>query len=268
MNSAGDAMEELLAVMDRLRDPDTGCPWDLAQDYRSIVPHTLEEAYEVAEAIESEDLPALRDELGDLLFQVVFYARLAAEEGRFGFADVAQQMSAKLRRRHPHVFGDAVEPNAASQSHSWEAIKARERAAGGGEPGALDGVSRSLPALTRAAKLQRRAARVGFDWDSAIPVLDKVREELDELTEELQGGADRARVEEELGDLLFACANLSRHLQADPESALRAANRKFERRFAQVEAIVRERGQDPEAVGLEGLEAAWQEAKRRESQRD
>lgn len=268
MTSAGDAMQELLGVMDRLRDPDTGCPWDLAQDYRSIVPHTLEEAYEVAEAIESGDLHGLRDELGDLLFQVVFYARLAAEEGRFGFADVAQQMAAKLRRRHPHVFGDAEESDAAGQSQSWEAIKARERAARGGPSGALDGVSLALPALSRAAKLQRRAARVGFDWDSAIPVLDKVREELDELTEELQGGADRARVEEELGDLLFACANLGRQLGTDPEQVLRAANRKFERRFAQVETIVRERGQDPEAVGLEALEAAWQEAKRRESERD
>ncbi len=261
-------MEELLAVMDRLRDPDTGCPWDLAQDYRSIVPHTLEEAYEVAEAIESGDVPALRDELGDLLFQVVFYARLAAEEGHFAFTDVARQMAAKLRRRHPHVFGDAEESDAASQSLTWEAIKARERAARGGPSGALDGVSRSLPALSRAAKLQRRAARVGFDWDSVHPVLDKVHEELDELTEELDGGADPARVEEELGDLLFACANLGRHLKADPEQALRAANRKFERRFAQVETIVRERGQDPQAVGLEELEAAWQESKRRESQHD
>ncbi|MCO6440201.1 MAG: nucleoside triphosphate pyrophosphohydrolase [Nitrococcus mobilis] len=264
-------MQQLLTLMARLRDPDEGCPWDLEQDFRSIVPHTLEEAYEVAQTIESGELTELCDELGDLLFQVVFYAQLAQERGAFDFEDVVAAIADKIVRRHPHVFRTAARPNAAEQHRGWETIKAEERRAkqtdGAVPPSALDGVARALPALPRAVKLQRRAARVGFDWDAPQPVLEKIREELAELEVELKAGAGQDRLEDELGDVLFACANLARHLQVDAEAALRHTNAKFERRFRRLEAILREAGHDATGADLETLESAWQQAKREEPKR-
>lgn len=262
-------IQQLLALMGRLRDPDQGCPWDLEQDFKSIVPHTLEEAYEVAQTIESGDLSELCDELGDLLFQVIFYAQLAQERGAFDFGDVVAAISDKIVRRHPHVFGTAAMPDAAAQHQAWEVIKAEERQAkqadGMAMPaGALDGVALALPALPRAVKLQRRAARVGFDWDAPQPVLEKVREELAELEAELTAGTGHDRLEDELGDVLFACANLARHLQVDAEAALRRTNAKVERRFRRLESILHEAGIEAASAGLETLEAAWQQAKREE----
>lgn len=261
-------IQQLLRMMARLRDPDRGCPWDLEQDFKSIVPHTLEEAYEVAQTIESGDLKALCDELGDLLFQVIFYAQLAQERGAFDFDDVVAAISDKIVRRHPHVFGAAEMPDAATQRQAWEAIKAEERQAKQADrampPGALDGVALALPALPRAVKLQRRAARVGFDWDAPQPVLEKIREELAELEAELTAGAGPDRLEDELGDILFACANLSRHLHVDAEAALRRTNAKVERRFRRLESILREAGIEAASADLETLEAAWQQAKREE----
>ncbi|EAR20607.1 nucleoside triphosphate pyrophosphohydrolase [Nitrococcus mobilis] len=264
-------MQQLLTLMARLRDPVAGCPWDLEQDFKSIVPHTLEEAYEVAQSIESGDLTELCDELGDLLFQVVFYAQLAQERGAFDFEKVVAAIAAKIVRRHPHVFGTAARPDAAEQHRSWETIKAEERRAkqthGAAPPGALDGVARALPALPRAVKLQRRAARVGFDWDAPQPVLEKIHEELAELEVELDAGAGQDRLEDELGDVLFACANLARHLQVDAEAALRHTNAKFERRFRRLEAILCEADIDATSADLETLESAWQQAKREELER-
>lgn len=248
----------LLAVMDRLRDPDGGCPWDLQQDFRSIAPYTLEEAYEVVDAIEAGDPAALRDELGDLLFQVVFHARLAGEAGWFAFPDVVAGIVDKMQRRHPHVFGDAVVADAEAQTRAWEAHKHRER---GERDSLLDGVPHALPALTRACKLQQKAARAGFDWPSVDGVLDKVGEELAELRAELERRDDGEALFEEAGDLLFAVVNLLRHAGVDSEAALRAGNRKFARRFRQVESRCRAAGQDVCAVGLETLERYWQQAK-------
>ncbi|GAB5468980.1 MAG: nucleoside triphosphate pyrophosphohydrolase [Rhodospirillales bacterium] len=258
-------LERLLAIMARLRDPETGCPWDVAQDFSSIAPYTIEEAYEVAEAIAQQDLPSLKDELGDLLLQVVFHARIAEEAGHFTFQDVAETIAEKMVRRHPHVFGDGVAKE--GDAVSWESIKAEERAAkGGGAASQLDGVALALPALLRAAKLQKRAARVGFDWPDAAKVLAKVEEELAELRAEIAALPDdpaaRARAEEELGDLLFVLANLSRHLSLDPESALRKANAKFERRFHFIEAALAAQERSPEDASLEELEALWLAAKK------
>lgn len=259
------ALEELLAVMATLRDPERGCPWDREQDFRSIVPHTLEEAYEVADAMERGDRPAMRDELGDLLFQVVFYAQIAREEGSFDFDAIARGVVDKLIRRHPHVFGERRETSAATQRATWEAIKAEERAArmdGDQPPSALDDVPLALPALTRSRKLQSRAARVGFDWPEAHHVVDKVREELAELEEAMADTPrDQTHIHEEMGDLLLACVNLSRQLGVDPEQALRDGNRKFERRFRGLEAILSDAGEDPESVDFQRLEAAYQQAK-------
>lgn len=261
-------LKQLLNLMAQLRDPERGCPWDLRQDFRSLVPHTLEEAYEVAETIESGDLGALCDELGDLLFQVIFYARLAQERDAFAFHDVVAALSEKLVRRHPHVFGDAGQAQTTTGHYSWEAIKAQERlekqADATEQPGALDGIARTLPALPRAMKLQRRAAQVGFDWNAPLPVLEKIREELAELEVEITAGAEHDRLEDELGDILFACANLARHLRVDAEAALRHTNAKFERRFRRVESLLREAGMDADSTDLETLEAAWQQAKREE----
>ncbi|MCC5856858.1 MAG: nucleoside triphosphate pyrophosphohydrolase [Ectothiorhodospiraceae bacterium] len=262
-------LDELLQVMARLRDPETGCPWDLQQSFETIAPYTIEEAYEVADAIQRENLTDLRDELGDLLFQVVFHARMAEEAGQFDFADVAAGIRDKIVRRHPHVFRDPGQAHdAESQTVSWEAIKAEERARKYGDQGpvsALAGVSLALPGLLRAVKLTRRAARVGFDWQDASGVLDKIREELAELEEVLhQTPSDGELLEEELGDLLFAAANLSRHLQVDPESALRRANAKFERRFRHMEQALAERGQRLDEVDADAREAAWEAAKRDE----
>ncbi|MDN5851022.1 MAG: nucleoside triphosphate pyrophosphohydrolase [Nitrococcus sp.] len=264
-------IQQLLSLMARLRDPEQGCPWDLDQDFKSVVPHTLEEAYEVAHTIESGDLGELCDELGDLLFQVIFYAQLAQERGAFDFGDVITAISDKIVRRHPHVFGTLDTPDAVAQRQMWEAIKAQERQDREGEgmtpPGALDGVALALPALPRAVKLQRRAARVGFDWDTPQPVLEKIREELAELEAELTAGAGHDRIEDEFGDVLFTCANLARHLNVDAEAALRRTNAKFERRFRRVEAILHEAGIDVVSADLETLEAAWQQAKGEESER-
>ncbi len=264
------ALDELLQVMARLRDPDAGCPWDLQQNFETIAPYTIEEAYEVADAIQRQDLTDLRDELGDLLFQVVFHARMAEEAGQFDFADVAAGIRDKIVRRHPHVFRDPGQAHdAESQTVSWEAIKAEERARKYGDQegqlSALAGVSLALPGLLRAVKLTRRAARVGFDWQDPRGVLDKIREELAEVEEVLdQVPSDAELLEEELGDLLFAVANLSRHLRVDPESALRRANAKFERRFRHMEQALAERGQRLEAVDFDAREAAWEAAKRHE----
>jgi ATP diphosphatase len=255
------ALQDLLEVMRRLRDPQGGCPWDLAQDFASIAPHTLEEAYEVADAIERGAPLDIRDELGDLLFQVVFHSRLGEERGWFAFGDVAAGIAAKLRRRHPHVFGEGAATDVAAQGATWERIKAEERGAGG-DDAALAGVARSLPALSRAAKLGKRAGRVGFDWPDAAGVRDKVAEELAELDEVLAGAREPARRVEELGDLLFTVANWGRHLGIDPEEALRAANRKFERRFAAVEAAARARRQPLETLTPQQWDALWVEAKR------
>ena len=266
-------LEDLLHLMARLRDPQYGCPWDLKQDYASIVPHTIEEAYEVADTIERGDFEHLQGELGDLLFQVVYYSQLAREEGRFEFDGVVDSITRKLIRRHPHVFptGELYAPvdtpslSEAQVKSRWEEIKAEERAEAS-EPeqlSLLDDVPAALPALSRAAKLQKRAATVGFDWPDALPVLDKVREELDEVLQAMADG-DADALEDEVGDLLFATVNLARHLKHDPEHALRRANRKFERRFRFIEQALRDSGRPIEDCNLDELDALWGEAKRQE----
>jgi ATP diphosphatase len=257
---------DLLAIMARLRDPQGGCPWDLQQDFRSILPYTLEEAYEVAEAIERDSMPELCDELGDLLLQVVFHARMAEERGSFAFADVVSGICGKMLRRHPHVFGELELADAAAVRTNWEREKAAERARkvvgdGAGGAGALAGVAQALPALLRAEKLQRRAARVGFDWDAVDGVLAKVEEELDECREVLAKQEDATRRVHEVGDLLFSCVNLARHLGVDAEQALRAANHRFERRFAVVEAGLAAAGKVPGPQLREEMERLWERAK-------
>ncbi|MSO92720.1 MAG: nucleoside triphosphate pyrophosphohydrolase [Rhodospirillales bacterium] len=263
MSNAANALDRLIAIMAALRHPGKGCPWDLEQTFATIAPHTIEEAYEVADAIQKHDMEALKDELGDLLFQVVYHARMAQEAGTFTVADVAEAISDKLVRRHPHVFGSAVVADAEAQTRAWEDQKAEERRALGGRAAgsALDGVIAGLPALTRGVKLQRRAARVGFDWDDAKGVLAKLREEIEELTEAIEA-KDEARAADELGDLLFTGVNLARKLGVDPESALRGANAKFESRFRRMEKLLAEKGLRCEAATLDQMEAAWGEAKR------
>ena len=262
MSEAARALTALLELMARLRDPEHGCPWDRAQNFASIAPYTIEEAYEVADAIERADPGELRAELGDLLFQVVFHARLAEERGWFGFAEVAQGIRAKLTRRHPHLFAGAT-LRADELVHAWEEDKARERAAAAahalaaGRSATLTDVPLALPALTRATKLGRRAARVGFDWPEPAAVLDKVREELHEV----ESARTPAAVAEEIGDVLFAVVNWSRHLEVDAESALRAANVKFERRFARMEALARERQRTLESLSAAEWQLLWDEAK-------
>jgi nucleoside triphosphate diphosphatase len=254
-------IDRLLAIMARLRDPDRGCPWDREQNFATIAPYTIEEAYEVADAIERQDMAALKDELGDLLLQVVFHARMAEEAGLFAFDDVAQAIADKMERRHPHVFGDAEIASVAAQNEAWEAHKAAERQASGGAASVLDGVALALPALLRAAKISRRAARIGFDWPDADSVIDKIKEELDEIEDAIDDRAPPAALEEEIGDLLFATANLARKLDIEPETALRRATAKFERRFRRVETLAAKRG-----IGrnLDALEALWQEVKAEE----
>lgn len=265
----------LLEIMAALRTPGTGCPWDLEQDFASIAPYTVEEAYEVADAIARGDLIDLKDELGDLLLQVVFHARMAQEQGSFAFPDVVEAITTKLIRRHPHVFGEVRDLSPAEVKALWGQIKAQEKAgkararaeAGLPEPadakGVLAGVPTTLPSLTRAWKLQAKASTVGFDWNDARLVMDKVREETAEIDEALAGG-DKAAIREEIGDLLFVIANLARHVDADPEACLTAANAKFERRFAGIEAALERQGREPQQASLEELEALWQEVKRAE----
>ena len=254
-------IKKLLEIMDRLRDPDSGCPWDLEQDFSTIAPYTIEEAYEVADAIAREDMAALCDELGDLLFQVVFFARMASETGAFEFSDIVDAICDKLLRRHPHVFGSEAERAAGPAEGSWERIKAEERGESGDE-GALAGVARSLPALNRAQKLGKRAAGVGFDWPDRRGVREKIAEELEEL-EEAVGSRDPEKVDEEFGDLLFAIVNLARHLDVDAEKALMGANRKFERRFAEMENAISDAGERFRDHNLESLDREWRAAKRR-----
>jgi len=257
-------IDRLLHIMSRLRDPDHGCPWDLEQDFTTIAAHTLEEAFEVVETIEAKELAALPDELGDLLFQIVFYAQMAAEKGLFDFSVVVGSICDKMERRHPHIFADRVIGDAASQTRAWEEHKASERASKQ-QTGVLDGVSVALPALTRAVKLQKRVARVGFDWPDIEAVFDKLTEEINELRAEMVEQPDAERLQDEMGDILFVCANLARKLDIDPESALRHGNRKFERRFRHIEAELAARGSSPAGSSLNEMEELWQDAKRRET---
>jgi nucleoside triphosphate diphosphatase len=270
----------LVAVMAALRTPVTGCPWDLEQNFASIAPYTIEEAYEVADAIARDDLLDLRDELGDLLLQVIYHARLAEEQGVFALPDVIAAINAKMIRRHPHVFGDAQARSAGAAKGWWDAIKADEKAAKAAErarvasqktepeiASVLSDVPAAMPALTRAIKLQEKAARVGFDWPSIAPVLAKVREEISELEVEIAAGDSvekRARVQEEFGDLMFVIANVARHLDIDPEASLRAANDKFKRRFQGVEHLLAQRGKRPEQSDLAEMDALWDVVKRGE----
>ena len=265
-------IQRLIEIMAALRDPETGCPWDLKQTYRTIVPYTIEEAYEVADAIERDDLDELREELGDLLFQVVFYARIGEEQGRFDFDSIAGGIADKMLRRHPHVFADAVIEDDEQLRHAWERQKHRERDAKHGADTAstdgasshMDGVAMALPALVRAEKLQKRAARVGFDWPSVDGAFDKTREELAEIEQALARG-DRAEVAEELGDLMFAMVNITRKLGVDAEQILRDANAKFERRFRAMEQrLAAQHDQPMEQLDLTVQDAAWEEVKRSE----
>jgi nucleoside triphosphate diphosphatase len=263
------ALTDLLQLMARLRDPQSGCPWDLKQSFATIAPYTIEEAYEVADAIEGGDPMKLRDELGDLLFQVVFHARMAQERGWFDFAQVAGSIHDKLVRRHPHVFGGERVSDEKELSRNWEEHKARERAASGDEVSVLADVPRGLPALVRAAKLGKRAGRVGFDWPDAHGVRDKVLEELREVDAAIasSGPGNAPAVVEEMGDLLFALANWSRHMRFDAEEALRAANSKFERRFRAMESVARGRGATLDGLTAEQWEDLWQEAKKADAHR-
>ena len=273
------SIDDLKTLMARLREPDTGCPWDTKQTFASIVPHTIEEAYEVADAIEQGDYPHVKDELGDLLFQVIFYARMGEEEGHFDFDGIVDNLVRKLIRRHPHVFPEGTlesridpdnRPTEAWIKESWERIKAEERAQKPA-PDAdalvsrLDGIARTLPAMARAEKLQRRAARHGFDWPDIGPVFDKLHEEIDELKEAWQaaedGTGERDAVEDELGDLLFVCVNLARFMKVNPEQALKRTNRKFEMRFRAIEEILAAEGRDMDEESLEALDAIWQRVK-------
>ncbi len=250
--------------MTRLRDPDMGCPWDLEQTFDTIAPYTIEEAYEVADAIEHGRMGDLRDELGDLILQVVFHAQIAKEQNIFTFDDVLNSISEKMVKRHPHVFGGSRINDPAVQSLAWEEQKAAERAEKaeiqGQTPSALDGVATALPALTRALKLQNRAARIGFDWPEMAPVLGKIQEEIDELQTEIETG-DKSAMMDEMGDLLFSVVNLARHLKIDPEAALRTGNSKFERRFKLLETELAGRGDDISSMGIDALEMAWQKIK-------
>ncbi|WP_149195917.1 nucleoside triphosphate pyrophosphohydrolase [Luteimonas suaedae] len=272
MQENGD-IRQLLEIMARLRDPDGGCPWDVEQTFATIAPYTVEEAYEVADAIDREDLPALKDELGDLLLQVVFHARMAEEMGAFAFDDVVDAICDKMVRRHPHVFAGASVEDAEAQTREWEAHKRRERAAGGEtDASALAGIARGLPEWQRALKLQNRAAKVGFDWPAPAPVIDKLHEEIEEVRAEFAAvaadpddAAAQARLEQEIGDLLFVAANLARHARVDVGTAMRRANLKFERRFRSMEALAAGDGTSLPVLSLVQQEAYWQRAKRAET---
>ena len=270
VNAPGSSgIDQLLEIMARLRDPQSGCPWDVAQTFATIAPYTIEEAYEVADAIDRNDMADLRDELGDLLLQVVFHARMAQEQGAFAFGDVVQAISEKMTRRHPHVFADATVGNAQAQTQAWDRHKRAERtAAGDPDASALAGIARGLPEWQRALKLQQRAARVGFDWPGPEPVIAKLHEEIDEVRAEFSATAlapddadARGRLEDEIGDLLFVCANLARHAKVDPGSALRHANRKFERRFRAMERLAAADGIALAELGLDAQDAYWNRVK-------
>ena len=268
MDDGARPIDRLLAIMARLRDPQAGCPWDLEQDFSTIAPYTIEEAYEVADAIDRYDLAGLRDELGDLLLQVVFHAQMAAEQGTFGFDDVAAAICDKMVRRHPHVFADARFADAGEQAANWEQIKRSERAAAGEQDrSALAGIARGLPEWQRALKLQARAARTGFDWPGPEPVIAKLHEEIEEVRVEFARGAveaNRERLQDEIGDLLFVAANLARHAQVDVGAALRHANHKFERRFRAMEALAQAAGTPLPTLSLQQQEACWDQVKRQE----
>ncbi|WP_169569144.1 nucleoside triphosphate pyrophosphohydrolase [Sneathiella limimaris] len=261
-------IDKLLKIMEKLRDPDGGCPWDLEQTYETIAPHTIEEAYEVADAIAEKDMEELKSELGDLMFQTVFYAQMAKEEGHFEFKDVIEGINEKMIRRHPHVFGDKSIETAEAQTIAWEETKAIERAEKSkGKPvpqSALDGIAKTLPSLTRALKLQNRAARVGFDWPDIYPVFDKIQEELGEFREEVDLQSSKDRLEDEFGDILFAVVNLGRHMGLDPETALARTNRKFTTRFMQVEKTLQETGKSIENSSLEEMDEIWTQVKTQE----
>jgi MazG family protein len=263
------SLDRLLDIMARLRDPKDGCPWDVEQSFETIAPYTIEEAYEVADAIARGDLEDLRDELGDLLLQVVFHAQMAREVDAFAFDDVADAISDKMVRRHPHVFGDETVTGLDQQRRAWEDQKADERreksTARGDQESALDGVPVNLPALVRAEKLSKRAARVGFDWKKPADALAKISEEMDEIRAEIAID-DRARLAEEIGDLLFACANLARKFDIDPETALHGANRRFEARFRGMETHLKKQSLDLASMPLEDLEAVWQWVKRNQAE--
>lgn len=264
MNNAPD-INDLLTIMSRLRDPQSGCPWDVEQDFASIAPYTIEEAYEVADAIDRNDMRDLKDELGDLLLQVVFHSQMAKEQGAFDFGDVVAAICDKMTRRHPHVFADASVEDAEAQTREWEAQKRREReAAGDADTSALAGVSRGMPEWQRTVKLQSRAARVGFDWPGPDPVIAKLHEEIEEVRAEFARGDARAnheRLQDEIGDVLFVCANLARHAKVEVGAALRHANLKFERRFRSMESLAAEDGAHLSQLSLDQQEAYWNRAK-------
>lgn len=260
MAAAERPIDRLLAIMARLRDPEGGCPWDLEQNFATIAPYTVEEAYEVADAIERHNLSDLREELGDLLFQVVFHSRMAEEQNAFAFDDVVEAICEKMLRRHPHVFGEAEARTSDEQTAAWEVIKAQERATKGKAESLLDDVPAGLPAMTRAVKLSKRAASVGFVWPTITEVMDKLHEEVGELEAEIAAG-DREKARAELGDVLFVAANIARTLDIDPEDALRATNAKFSRRFRFIEAALRERGKSPAQSDLAEMDALWNAAK-------
>ena len=254
------SIDKLLAIMTRLRDPDEGCPWDTQQEFSTIAPYTIEEAYEVAEAIAQNDHDALKDELGDLLFQVVFHAQMAHEENSFDFSDVVDSICDKMLRRHPHVFGDAEAHSEHDQTIAWEAQKEEERAQkdkNGQMASTLDGVAKALPALMRAEKLQKRAARVGFDWPTSDEVFDKINEDIEEIRDVINSTGNYTRLTDEIGDLLFTCVNLARHLSIDAETALRQGNEKFERRFRALENNLQLAEKPPKDCSLKELEEAW-----------
>ncbi|GMQ96361.1 MAG: nucleoside triphosphate pyrophosphohydrolase [Gammaproteobacteria bacterium] len=260
-------IKPLLQIMASLRDPDSGCPWDIKQDFSTIAPYTIEEAYEVADAIQRDNMEELRDELGDLLLQVVFHARMAEEAGHFSFGDVVDAICDKMTRRHPHVFGDETIADSDAQTHAWEEHKARERSQKnlhGETRSILDDIARGLPPLKRAGKLQRRAARVGFDWPDSKGVVEKLEEEIYELKEVVQNAQNKQRIQDELGDLLFTCVNLARHTGIDPETALAGANSRFEQRFKQIEQALTQKGKDLQEVSLDEMDTLWDEIKRKE----
>ena len=260
-------INKLLSIMKELRDPENGCPWDREQTFQSIAPYTIEEAYEVSDAIQRDDMSELQDELGDLLFQVVFHAQMAAEQECFDFNDVVNSIVDKMLRRHPHVFGDEKIEDARAQTHAWEKHKHAERQQklGTATPvSLLDDIPLALPALTRAVKLQRRAARVGFDWESIPPILDKIIEELEEVKHEIDQKVDRQSIEEEIGDLFFAVSNLARHLDIDPETSIRRSNAKFERRFKAIEFLSRKQNRNLQDMSLDDMEELYQQVKQAE----